>query len=189
MRTFRKTVLYHGRHRMGNSRVKRETAELVDIPPITWYVKEVAWLLDQVIFIKNYERIPLNESLVESIKRDGIISPILVMPSWYPIAGSQRLRACKHVLSTEPDHKLLSQQIRVARFDKEWWNCFYLWPNKEDRDKAVQLYFQTVEIAWKSIHYIHEKDFSGKEMVKFEEEGNELKWRDRDKNVETLLHG
>ena len=165
---------------MSHNRIGKESAELVDIPPTTWYVKEVTWLLDQVTFLKNYERIPLNKTLVESIKRDGIISPMLVMPNWYPITGSQRLRACRHILSTESNHKVLKQQIRVARFDKEWWNAFYLWPNKEDRDKAVQIYFQTIETAWKSRHYIHEHDFAGKAMIKFEEEGDELKWKDRD---------
>ncbi len=165
---------------MSNSRIGKESAELVDIPPTTWYVKEVSWLLNQLTFLQNYERVPVNESLVESIKRDGILSPILTMPNWYPISGSQRLRACKHIMSLDSKHKVLNQQIRVARFDKEWWNCFYLWPNEEERNKMVQIYFQTIETAWKSLHYIHEKDFSGKNMIDFESEGDELKWRDRD---------
>ena len=103
-------------------RVNKKTSELVAIPPTTWYVRTISWLLEQEEFVKNYNQIPVNLSLFESLERDGMINPILVMPNWYPIAGSQRLRACKESKKS----KLLNQQIRVARFDREWWNAFYL---------------------------------------------------------------
>ena len=151
-------------------RVNKTTSELIAIPPTTWYVRTVSWLLEQEDFANNYEKIPVNEALLKSLERDGMINPILVMPSWYPIAGSQRLRACKQ--SNIP--KLLNQQIRVARFDKEWWNAFYLWPEHDFRDKAVQVFFQCIETAWKSEHYIAEKDRAGKEMLDFEKEGDKL---------------
>lgn len=180
MKIFKKTVLYLGRLLMSHNRITKETAELISIPPTEWEVKTVSWLLDQEVFAEKYVKIPLNETLMESIKRDGIISPMLVMPNWYPICGSQRLRACKHIQYTDPTHKVLDQSIRVARFEKEWWNAFYLWPNEEDKNKCIQIYFQTMETAWKSKYFIHEKDFKGKDMIRFEEEGNELKWEARD---------
>ena len=151
-------------------RVNKKTSELVAIPPTTWYVRTVSWLLEQEEFEKNYNQIPVNLSLFESLERDGMINPILVMPNWYPIAGSQRLRACKESKKS----KLLNQQIRVARFDREWWNAFYLWPEIEFRDKAIQVFFQCIETAWKSEHYIAEKDRAGKEMLEFEKEGDAL---------------
>ncbi len=155
-------------------RINKTTSELIAIPPTTWHVKSVQWLLDQDEMEKNWERIPLNEPLLKSLERDGMINPILVMPNWYPIAGSQRLRACK---SSNSD-TLLSQKIRVARFDREWWNAFYLWPDLEFRDKAIQVFFQCIETAWKTEFYIANKDRAGKSMIEFEQEGDKLKgWR------------
>ena len=92
-------------------RVNKKTSELVAIPPTTWYVRTVSWLLEQEEFVKNYNQIPVNLSLLESLERDGMINPILTMPDWYPIAGSQRLRAA----AESKNDKLLDQWIRVAR--------------------------------------------------------------------------
>ena len=164
-------------------RVNKTTAELIAIPPTTWYVRTIGWLLEQEEFTNNYEKIPVNKPLLESLERDGMINPILVMPNWYPISGSQRLRASKE----SNNSKLLNQQIRVARFDKEWWNAFYLWPDIEFRDKAVQIFFQCIETAWKSEYYIAEKDRAGKEMLEFEKEGDQLAgWAAREEAAMSL---
>ena len=164
-------------------RVNKTTAELIAVPPTTWHVRTISWLLEQEEFANNYEKIPVNLLLRESLERDGMINPILVMPNWYPIAGSQRLRACIE----SKESKLLNQQIRVARFDKEWWNAFYLWPEIEFRDKAVQVFFQCIETAWKSEHYIAEKDRAGKEMLEFEKEGDKLSgWTAREEASKRL---
>ena len=55
-----------------------------------------------------------------------------------------------------------------------------MWGDREFQEKAVQVYFQCIEIAWKSRHYIYEKDFSGVSMEHFEEIGDRMKWKDRD---------
>ena len=49
------------------------------------------------------------------------------------------------------------------------------------RDKAVAIWFQMVELAWKSKHYEYEKDTSGVAMTEFELLGDTLKWK-HDKN-------
>ena len=46
-------------------RVNKKTSELVAVPPTTWYVKTVSWLLEQEEFVKNYNQIPVNLSLLE----------------------------------------------------------------------------------------------------------------------------
>ena len=155
-------------------RIRRSAAELVNIPPTTWHTKQIKWLVEQETFQKNFDKIPLNVSLKESHERDGMINPILTMPDWYPIAGSQRLRAAAESKSD----KLLNQWIRVARFDSENWNAFYLWPDIEFRDKEIQVYFQCIETAWKSLQYIASSDRKGKSMIDFEKEGDNLKgWK------------
>lgn len=161
---------------MADHRISKDTAELVGIPETVWYVKKVSWILEQPSIQKYIKNVPVNEKLLESIKKHKIINPILVMPNWYPIVGSQRIRACLHVLETEPNHPLLQQEIRVARFEKDYWNMYYLWGEEDFRSKAIAVWFQMVELAWKSIHYIQEHDFSGTEMRLFERIGDELTW-------------
>ena len=162
---------------MASHRISRETAELVSLPPTTWYVKPVNWILEQEDIIKNIETVPVNEDLAESIKKFKIINPILCLPSWYPLVGSQRIRACYHVKQTEPHHPLLKQEIRVAKFDADYWNAFYLWGEEDFRSKAITIYFQMMELAWKSIHYIQTEDFNGTPMTHFEDVGDKLKWK------------
>ena len=106
---------------MADDRVSRETAELVPLPPHTWYIRKIGWLLKQPKVQENIINVPENEPLKEALRKEGVRSPILCMPNWYPIAGSQRLR----VLQDLPE--LWEQEIRVCRFNEEWWMLFYLW--------------------------------------------------------------
>ena len=160
------------------NRIKKETAELIAFPPTTWYTKSVGWLLEQEPFAQNFENIPVQEELVQDLFKNGIEAPMLVMPNWYPICGSQRLRACVDIQQKFMGlHPILQQQVRVCRFEKEYWNAFHLWPDEEFRSKAIQVYFQTLEIAFKSIHFI---DDDPMKMIKFETDGDNLKWKARD---------
>ena len=165
---------------MTTRRVGQLAADTVTLPPTEWYAKEVNWLLDQETFQKNYERIPVNNELYESIDKYGIIAPMLTMNDWYPITGSQRLRVCSVIRQLRPKHKVLTQKVRVARITHEVWNAFFMWSDAEFREKAVQVYFHCIETAWKSRHYLYDKDFGGVSMEHFEEMGDKLKWKDRD---------
>ena len=160
------------------NRIKKETAELIAFPPTTWYTKSVEWLIEQESFANNFENIPVQEELVEDLFKNGIQAPILVMPNWYPICGSQRLRACADIQQKFMGlHPILQQQVRVCRFEKEYWNAFHLWGDVEFRNKAIQVYFQMLEVAFKSIHFIEDDPMR---MVKFETEGDKLRWKARD---------
>ena len=160
------------------NRIKKETAELIAFPPTTWYNKSVGWLLEQETFAQNFENIPVQEELVQDLFKNGIEAPMLVMPNWYPICGSQRLRACVDIQQKFMGlHPILQQQVRVCRFEKEYWNAFHLWPDEEFRSKAIQVYFQTLEIEFKSIHFIEDDPMK---MIKFETDGDNLKWKARD---------
>lgn len=54
---------------MADDRISRATAEIVGIPPTTWNVKTVSWLLEQPIIIENIHKVPVNEKLLESLKK------------------------------------------------------------------------------------------------------------------------
>lgn len=168
---------------MSGHRITRKTAELVAIPPTTWTVRSIKSLLEEESIVKNIYNVGLNQPLLESLKRDGMMNPILVMPTWYPIVGSQRIRVFQEIKETEPEHPCLDQLVRVARFEKEYWNMYYLWGADENfRSKAIAVWFQTVELAWKSIHYMETEDKKGFSMQEFEEIGDRTKWNISEEN-------
>ena len=156
---------------MADDRISRATAELIPLPPHTWYVRKLKWLLDQPKVKENIKAVPLNEPLLESISEHGIKAPFLVMPNWYPIAGSQRLRAASEL------EELGEEEVRVCRINEEYWLLWYLWGQKDFRDKAVAVYFQMLELVWKSRYYEDELDPSGVPMTDFEKLGDELDWK------------
>ena len=160
------------------NRIKKETAELIAFPPTTWYTRPVEWLIEQETFAKNFENIPVQEDLVQDLLKNGIQAPMLVMPNWYPVCGSQRLRACVDIHQKFMGlHPILKQEVRVCKFDKEYWNAFHLWPDEEFRSKAIQVYFQMLELAFKSMHFIEDNPM---DMIKYETEGDKLRWKARD---------
>ena len=155
---------------MANDRVSRETAELVPLPPHTWYVRTVGWLLEQEKVQENIKNVPENKPLKEALIKEGIRSPFLCMPNWYPIAGSQRLR----VLADIPE--LHDREVRVCRFDKEWWLLYCLWGDEEFRNKAIAIWFQMAELVWKSMYYENDPSF-----LEHEKLGDELPWKHKSK--------
>ena len=160
------------------NRIKKETAELIAFPPVTWYTRPVEWLIEQETFAANFENIPVQEELVQDLLKNGIQAPMLVMPNWYPICGSQRLRACVDIQQKFMGlHPILKQEVRVCKFDKEYWNAFHLWPDEEFRSKAIQVYFQMLELAFKSMPFIEENPM---DMIKYETDGDKLRWKARD---------
>ena len=160
------------------NRIKKETAELIAFPPVTWYTRPVEWLIEQETFAANFENIPVQEELVQDLLKNGIQAPMLVMPNWYPVCGSQRLRACVDIRQKFMGlHPILKQEVRVCKFDKEYWNAFHLWPDEEFRSKAIQVYFQMLELAFKSMHFIEDNPM---DMIKYETDGDKLRWKARD---------
>jgi hypothetical protein len=110
---------------------------------------------------------------MESILENDMLNPLLVMNNYWPIAGSQRLRAVYEINKT----KRISWEVKIHRFEEDWWNMYYLWPEKEFVNKAVAVWFQMVELAWKSKYYTRETDGKTK-MTEFEELGDKLQgWK------------
>ena len=154
---------------MAYDRVSRETAELIPLAPHTWHVRTVGWLLEQEKIKENIMNVPINEKLRESLAKDGVKSPILCMPNWYPIAGSQRMRCLQELPA------LHGQEIRVCRFDAEWWLLFNLWGDEQERLRIVAIWFQMAELVWKSRYYEENGvDSMGTDYRIFEKIGDEL---------------
>ena len=171
---------------VASDRIGHKSAELVGVPPYEVRVVTTDFLLEQPQVSKNIMNVPLNEPLCASIKENGILNPFLLMKMWYPLAGSQRLRAVAEIKKDNPDFNLA---VTVHRFLEDWHNCFYLWPDEEFRSKAIAIWFQTQEVVFKSKYYSHDKDLDETKMTEYEDIGEELKWkRDVNRDSTTTRH-
>ena len=177
---------------MASDRIGQKSAKLVGVPPFEVRQVTTDFILSQPQVADNIMRVPVNEILMLSIKDNGIKNPLLCMKHWYPLAGSQRLRAVAELKKEYPDFNL---NLTIHRFLEDYHNCFYLWPDKEFRSKAIAIYFQTQEVVFKSLYYTETKDVDGTLMTEYEDIGEELKWkrdgatsRDNTANSSDVIH-
>jgi len=168
-------------------RISKELAESIPLPPFTVEFQKVKFLLNQPVVTKNIPKVPLNNELMESVERDGILSPILVMPNYYPIAGSQRLRALWELIRTHPEgYTFKDIKIEIYKFEKDWWNLFFLWSDRKEAERIVAIWFQMAELVWKSRYYVNKTDNAGVEMTHFEKIGDMLKWQHKSPRKEEI---
>lgn len=145
-------------------------------PPHRWYKRSIFELLNaSPENRKNIGKVPLNPGLLESVKKNGFESPFLVLDTWYPICGSQRLRVAMEM----PVKWQKNNKAWVCKFDSAVYKQLFAWPSQEEGHEAVQRYFQMCEVVFKTL-YMPSHDSSGKQMLSFEEEGNQLHWPSRD---------
>lgn len=160
---------------MAADRISRDTAHLVPLPPHSWEWKKVGQLLDEEKVRENIQNVPINEPLMHSLMQHGMKNPILCMPNYWPIAGSQRVRCLFDIVK---DHATVNDwEINVCRFDAEYWLIWYLWGDTEFRDMATAIQFQMLELVWKSRYYKFDTDPDGTEMTYFESLGDQLEWK------------
>ena len=162
---------------MAADRISKELADRIPLPPFTVETQKVKFLLNQKAVSQNIHKVPLNHKLMDSVEQFGIMSPILTIPHYYPIAGSQRLRALWELVRTHPKgYTFKDIKIEVHRFNENWWDLMYLWGDKKERDRMVAIWFQMAELVWKSRYYIHTTDDAGIKMTEYELIGDALKW-------------
>ncbi len=160
---------------MAYDRISVRTANLIDVPPFEIVKVNTDFILNQEVIKKNIENVPLNLELLDSVLYEGILNPILTMKNWYPLAGSQRIRVVHEIKKRH--NKSYNLEITVHRFLRDYHNVYYLWGEKEFRDKAIQLWFQLQELVFKSLYYEHDTDKGGTKMIEFEKIGDELEWK------------
>lgn len=164
---------------MAYDRIGTTAASLVGVPPYEVVHTDTNFLFLQPQVIENIHKVPINEPLMASIEESGIINPFLTLKEWYPLAGSQRLRAVQVIKEGDPTFNV---GVKVHRFLQDWHNCYYLWPDVKFRNDAIAIWFQMQEVVFKSLHYEVE-DTDGTKMTEYEKLGEELKWQhDRDIN-------
>jgi len=164
---------------VASDRIGKTSAELVAVPPFEVRKVTTDFMLEQPQVAENIMQVPLNKKLMYSIKENGIFNPHLCMKQWYPLAGSQRLRAVAQIKKYDSNFNL---DITVHRFLEDYHNCFYLWPDEEFRSQAIAIWFQMQEVVFKSLYYKEEEDKDGTKMTEYEDIGEKLKWN-RDGNT------
>ena len=170
---------------MASDRIGVKSAKLVAVPPFVVKAVTTDFILQQPTVTENIRNVPVNKSLVDSMYKEGIKNPHLCMTNWYPLAGSQRIRAALHIKETID--KTWNENITVHRFLKDYHNVFYLWGDEEFRSKAIAIWFQLQELVFKSLYYEHDVDGSGTKMTVYEDIGEELEWEhDKQNGMDTL---
>ena len=159
---------------MASDRIGKTAANLVAVPPFEIRKVTTNFILNQETVKKNIQKVPVNSKLVDSILKEGIKNPHLCMTNWYPLAGSQRIRAASYI--KENIDKTWNENITVHRFLEDYHNVFYLWGDEEFRSKAIAIWFQLQELVFKSLYYEHEIDGSGIKMTEYEDIGEKLEW-------------
>jgi len=160
---------------MASDRIGKITANLIAVPPFEIRKVTTNFVLNQETVRKNIERVPVNSQLVDSILKEGIRNPHLCMADWYPLAGSQRIRAALYIKETIDE--TWNENIVVHRFLEDYHNVFYLWGDKEFRSKAIAIWFQLQELVFKSLYYDYNVDESGIKMTEYEDIGETLEWK------------
>ena len=160
---------------MVSDRIGIKSATLVAQPPFEIRKVSTNFILGQETVAENIRNVPLNEPLVKSIQKEGMKNPILTMTNWYPLAGSQRIRAVAHIKDNlDPTYNI---EIEVYRFLADYHNVFYLWADEDFRKKAIAIWFQLQELVFKSLYYEHEVDGQGRKMTEYEDLGEDLEWK------------
>ena len=170
---------------MASDRIGKTSAKLVGVPPFEIVVVSTDFMLEQPQVKDNIRNVPVNQPLVDSILKQNMLNPLLCMKEWYPLAGSQRIRAVLHI--KENIEETYSTQITVHRFLEDYHNIFYLWGDKDFRSKAIAIWFQLQELVFKSLYYDYEADGSGTKMTEYEDLGEKLEWEhDRNNSVSSM---
>jgi len=159
---------------MASDRIGKIAANLVAVPPFEIRKVTTDFVLNQEVVRKNIEKVPVNSKLIDSILKEGIRNPHLCMTNWYPLAGSQRIRAALCIKETIDE--TWNEDIIVHRFLEDYHNVFYLWGDEEFRSKAIAIWFQLQELVFKSLYYEYDVDESGIKMTDYEDIGEELEW-------------
>ena len=169
---------------MASDRIGKTSARLVGVPPFEIVVVSTDFMLEQAQVKDNIRNVPVNQPLVDSILKENMLNPFLCMKEWYPLAGSQRIRAVLHI--KENIDETYSTQITVHRFLEDYHNIFYLWGDEDFRSKAIAIWFQLQELVFKSLYYDYEADGSGTKMTEYEDLGEKLEW-EHDRNAKRKL--
>ena len=161
---------------MASDRISKQAAMEYWFPPFKMETMLMSELVAKDINKQEVaKRVPVNTPLLSSIEKEGILNPFLAMENYWCIAGQQRVKCAQEIMKKNPEWDC---RISIYVITGRPWEPLMLWEDKEvlDKDTAVAIYFQMIELIFKSRYSIYDKDRAGNEMAWYEELGDRAEW-------------
>lgn len=153
---------------MAYDRIDPREARTIWFPKFTVEHMTASELLSKEINqLELTNRVPVNTPLLASVEREGFKNPFLCMNNYWCIAGSQRLRVA-HAIREE--NSSWDAVVTVYKLLEHPWEPLHLWKHEQ----LVAIYFQMLELVFKSLYYPYDTDDEGNDMIWYEELGDRL---------------
>ena len=150
--------------------IDKELADKIFLPEMEWVTMPIQDFVDKLLalhnklFTESITDIPVHGPLLESIKNEGLIHPILAQHQWYPMTGNQRLR-CAITLGKD---FCKNNEITIARIKHPVWDSIGVWPDKTNIEDFLAMYFECISHVFKSRYNTHATDSTGRDMRSYE---------------------
>ena len=143
---------------------KREALECYkQFPDTSWETRDLFWVLQQPV--NDYvHTIRLNESLLESVRRDGFLNPFLMTTEYFALTGMQRLRCASEL----PIEVQKNTEIKICKLLSSPHLIFRHFPEEQAGEELARAYLAILEVCFKSLFFKEDFDKEGKEMIEFE---------------------
>lgn len=151
--------------------ISEELANRIVLPELEWHNMPIIDLVQRIdsehheLFIHDQLSAPIHGPLLESIKADGFLNPLLVQHQWYPMIGNQRIRCA--VLLGEQFCK--ENDVTVARIKYPVWDSIGVWPDRDTQTAFLEIYFECISLVFKSRYNTRKTDSRGAVLRQFEQ--------------------
>lgn len=157
-------------------RIKAAEARKHNLPPHEWVTLNSSDLVNRIGPTLE-ARVPLNDALVDNLRKEPVRNPILCGPDWWPYVGSQRCRSLKWLW----DHEKKDFPVLVCHLKMDTLSIWQLWGGNEGK-RCQAIMVQLYELIFKSLYYPAQKTIDGRDMFEFERDGDKMYWSVRDDN-------
>lgn len=150
-----------------------ELAERIYFPELEWKTFSILDYVNLVmesgnghkpLFLKQMRDVPVHKGLLESIKKEGLLHPILTQHNWFPMIGLQRIRASLSLGNSF----CKDNEITVARIKYPVWDVIGIWPDRDNVEDFLAMYFECLSHVFKSTYNTHVIDSTGRETRSYE---------------------
>jgi len=155
-------------------RIDGKDARTYPLPKRRWYTETSTNVIKPIASIL-YDRVPVNWKLVDNLRNEEVMNPILLGHNDWVYVGSQRLRALQWLYH----HEQLERTLLVCKFTTNELKLWNLWGGNEGK-KCAAIQAQLWEILFKSQFYGIDKTHDGKNMHDYEIDGDKMYWKVRD---------
>lgn len=153
--------------------VNPELAKRIYFPELEWETFAILDYVDLVmesgdghkpLFLKQMRDVPVHKALLKSIEKQGLLHPILAQHNWFPMIGLQRIRAAMCL----GENFCKEHTITVARIKHPVWDVIGVWPDRDNVEDFLAMYFECLSHVFKSIYNTQSVDSTGRSTRSYE---------------------